>query len=226
MKPFLTVTTPAADRNLSTPEKFQQLTRCEADIAAAIEPHLAEASQSIALHLGALAGQDGSASLISEVVSETRFDIDRLPLTLGRWPVTAVASIVEDGLTLQASDYLIDAFAARIYRLDSGGARRAWRANKVTVDYTAGFLRATDDAAGTLPAPIEHACIFLAARLFSLAEGVAEDPAPIKQESFPGIGSWTFALESVSWENGVSSDVRAKLAKYKRPRLGQQDQLR
>jgi len=100
------------------------------------------------------------------------FDGDRLRSTvwLKRRPLTAVASVVEDGTTLTVTtDYLFYS-EGRIVRVSSGYAT-GWRTSKlqgIVVTYTAGY---TFGAAGTVPQDLVDLCANVAARAFQ--EGAA-----------------------------------------------------
>lgn len=91
-------------------------------------------------------------------------------LYLSRRPLTAVASIVEAGVTLAATDYMIYS-DGRIMRL-VGGYETAWRTSKpqaIVVTYTAGY------AAG-LPKDLNDVCAWSAARAFQVGAAFAAMP--------------------------------------------------
>lgn len=95
-----------------------------------------------------------------------RFDFDRgrISLFLSRQPVTAITSIVEDGVALAATDYLLYS-TGRVVRL-SGGYRSSWLGSKpqaIVVTYTAGY---TIGVGGTIPKDLVDICANVASRAF------------------------------------------------------------
>lgn len=118
-----------------------------------------------------------------------------------------------DGVVLDAALYEADEPRGFLYRLDESGDRTIWEGDRITVVYSGGWIvKPTNQQ--TLPADLELAAARLTFRL--LQQNYEGEFDTIKSESFPGIGSWQFATEAVTWENGVSSDVAPGLALYAR----------
>ncbi len=122
-----------------------------------------------------------------EVVSEVwRLDAATQPLSLARYPVVSVSSVTEDGATLAASDYELDAEAGMLWRLASD-ERTDWRARKITVAYTAGYLL-PDQQSRTLPHDVQRACVLMVAAQYN-ARG--RDPL-LRSEGAQGIGQVSY----------------------------------
>lgn len=98
-------------------------------------------------------------------------------IVLRRWPVVSIASVVEDGATLLATEFERD--ESRLYRLQDD-ERARWPAVKIVVSYIAGY-----DLPTGVPAPIERAALQL---VTSMQAARGRDPA-LRSESVEGIGS-------------------------------------
>lgn len=115
-------------------------------------------------------------TLRSEAVSDTfRLKSSQDVLVLSRRPVTVISSVVENGTTLDAEDYDLEAESGLLKRL-SDDAETCWPACKIVVSYTAGWETVPDD--------LKVAAMKLAAALHS--EGARADPG-LKRESIPGV---------------------------------------
>jgi len=80
-----------------------------------------------------------------EVVSDTyRLKSRHEALILSRRPVVTVSSVVEDGTTLAATDYEVDASAGLLKRL-SGDEYTCWSCGKIVVAYSAGWETVPED---------------------------------------------------------------------------------
>ncbi|RVT99094.1 hypothetical protein EOD42_03025 [Rhodovarius crocodyli] len=177
---ILTVITPAPDRLLAT----------AADVAAqlglsnpppGIGPLILRASD-------AIAGACNGRVFGRETVRETfRLSCPLKPLMLARDRVHAIASVVVDGTTLvEGADFEVDGPAGLLHRL-SGDARCAWRAAKVVVEYSAGWLLPSQDDSD-LPGDVRGICIDRAARAYL---GQGED-LRIRSESAEGVGNVSY----------------------------------
>ena len=135
--------------------------------------YIDQASAVIADYLGRPLGR--------ETVAETlRLSAASETIMLSRWPVVSVTSVVEDGVTLAATDYEIDrSFAHRLF--DDERAR--WPAVKVILTYVAGY----DLPDGVAPA-IERAATQL---VVAMNASRGRDPS-LRSESVEGVGaqSW------------------------------------
>ncbi|WP_160119646.1 hypothetical protein [Rhodovarius lipocyclicus] len=177
---ILTVVTPAPDRLLAT----------AADVAAALG--LSDSPPGIgALILrasDAISGACNGRVFGREAVRETFRPAGPMkPLILGRDRVHAVTSVVLDGTTLvEGTDFEVDQPAGILHRL-SGDARCAWRAAKVVVEYSAGWLLPSQDGSD-LPGDVRGICIDRAARMY---QGQGED-LRIRSESAEGVGNVSY----------------------------------
>jgi hypothetical protein len=109
---------------------------------------------------------------------------DRIKLT--RRPVSAISSVVEDGVTLTiGTDFELDPGTGRLSRL-SDDEQIAWHFRKLVVGYTAGY------AADAIPADLQAAVIDIIQGLWS---SFARDPF-IKREVVPGAYDVTFQDQS------------------------------
>jgi hypothetical protein len=107
-------------------------------------------------------------------------------LSLARFPVTNIASVVEDGTTLASTDYEVDAESGLLWRLSSD-ERTTWRARKITVQYTGGYIL-PDAANRTLPHDVQRACILMVTAAW-LAKG--RDPM-LRSESAQDVGQVSY----------------------------------
>jgi hypothetical protein len=101
-------------------------------------------------------------------------------LILRRDLAPSITTLVEDGVTLTATDYFLE--GSLVYRLKSDRVVD-WSASKIVITYDAGFTLVSD-----LPAEIERACLTTVQALFS---AVARDPM-IRSESAEGVGARSY----------------------------------
>lgn len=144
---------------------------------------------------------------------------ERLSATAVRLADAASTTVVGATYALDNPEYLfdVDKAAGFLWKLAASGYRTAFTASVIAVDYEAGWtLPDPEDAQAeyTLPRDIEDACVMMVMRKNQqLREG---ESGQVESESFPGIGSWKFALEKITWEGGLPSDVKAMLTPYRR----------
>lgn len=126
---------------------------------------------------------------------------------LKRYPVTAIASVVENGNTLTVDvDYEYDPETGIMTRL-WGDYTRRWCFRTLVVTYTAGYA-----LLGTLPEAIERATISLVKQYRFAA---TRDPL-LKSEDIPGVLSQTFWVGSTGEKsNGLPPDVETLIGPYK-----------
>lgn len=105
-----------------------------------------------------------------------RPEVSRRQISLARRPVVAISSVTEDGETVAASGYEIDAAAGLLLRLDASDEPSCWAAAKITLVYSAGWETVPDD--------LKEAAAKLSAVF--LAEGRRADPN-LKRENIPGV---------------------------------------
>lgn len=142
-------------------------------------------------------------TLAQEKVTET-FRLDRALdcLRLQRWPVSSIASVVEDGTTLTAAGYELNAASGRLFRLDGSDHRFTWVGPKVVVTYTAGYALLTD-----LPEGVERCAIGLVKLYFFAAK---RDPL-VKSEEVPGVYNESFWIGGVGDSGAIPPDLAALL---------------
>lgn len=107
---------------------------------------------------------------------------------LRQMPVTAVATVVENAVTLAAADYMFYS-DGRLVRM-SGGYPYVWywKPQTVVVTYTGGYT--------TVPFDIRDVCVRIAARAFQAGAAFAAAPAgagAIKSINIEGSDSVTYA---------------------------------
>lgn len=147
---------------------------------------------------------------VSEAVVETFFASERSPekLTLNRRPVTAIASVTEDDVALVPGDYLLDAQAGLLIRLDSNGLPALWAASCTVVSYTGGYT-----SIQALPPGIEKACLRLLQHRTS-ARG--RDPS-LRSISLPGLQDESYFGGAT--DGGLPTEVCDLLEPYIEHRL-------
>jgi hypothetical protein len=149
-----------------------------------------------------------------EAVTETfRLSAERAVLHLARWPNVALASIGEDGVTLAADDWELDAATGELWRLDGADCRVAWPAAKIVVAYAAGY-RLPGDPQRDLPEDLERACLeTVKARWFARLR----DPL-IKGEQVQGVASADYWVPSTgAGDPGLPPSVVGLLQRYRLP---------
>jgi hypothetical protein len=140
---MLTIITPATDPFLiSASDIAQELP----DIPAAKREGLARrASAAIAAQCGIARSGAAVPTLRLETVQDTfRLKSHQGSLVLSRKPVVSVASVVENGVTVDVADYEVDATHASLGKLSSD-ALSCWLCGKIVVTYTAGWEVVPDD---------------------------------------------------------------------------------
>lgn len=144
---------------------------------------------------------------IETVSEEFRTDTRRECLMLDRYPVTAIASVVEDGVTLATAAYQVKKASGLIYRLSDDGKRSEWAMGKITVAYTGGY-----ELLGTLPLGIQEACIEMVTGRW-MARG--RDPM-LKLTEVEGMGRREYWVGSTGDDDGLPTSVAAALQPYRR----------
>ena len=138
-------------------------------------------------------------------------------LQLSRWPVGAIASVVEDGAPLvEGTDYSVDYDLGRLSRLDLEGLPRRWTAAQLVVTYQAGYW--LPGSTGTrpaqaqdLPADLQDA---VGRMVFVRLAERKRDPL-LKSEYVDGVGRREFIVPSV--DGNLSPDVSDILDNYRVP---------
>lgn len=157
--------------------------------------------------------------------SET-FDGGRVALFLRYWPVSAVATVTEDGVALTVTDDYLWYPSGKVIRV-SGDYQTAWKTAKhqsIVVEYTGGFLSPDHDS------HLEHLgslCAEVVARAFRKGAENAALPAgaagAIQSVSLSGSDTITYATGggTASLVGGLGQfiyleeDERRQLGRYK-----------
>lgn len=218
MDRILTVVTPAATRDLTTLDAVKaELGITATDTDALFAKMVTRASAAAVTYC--------RRPLVSETVSEqirgqhfrhypfaypnyvdgTRHQAhSQGALYLRRYPIAAIASIVEDDDTLVAgTDYEFDPETGRLNRLINGGAAH-WMFRKLTVQYTGGYV-----VPDTLPPEIEEAVIAYVRALWFARR---RDPL-VRTQTIPGVleTQWQYRTQppttggkTTAWPDGFT----------------------
>src|SRR5215203_5276906 len=206
MQTKLTVITPAVSfalAHLDTLKAELGITGTAED--AQLQGYIFQASSAITGYLGRVIAQETVAEqfrLPQELAC--RGGVESLPLS--RCPVSVIASVVVDGVTLSASDYEVEAKSGLLWRLysDSLGP---WRGRKITVTYTGGYTSLPE-----LPDAIERAAHILITHMRSAA---GRDPQ-LRSESIDGVWSGQYWVGTTPGATaGLPPDVTALLEPYR-----------
>ena len=204
-----TVTVPAPDRTLiSLAEAKAALGITNTASDATLATLIAQISDLIARECKV--PEDGASppTLRRETIVETfRQDKRVSPLILARRFVGSITSVVEDGVTLAATDYETDKAAGLVSRLDASGNIICWPMAKIVATYTAGFE--------TIPEPLKLAAITILREQRSAA---SRDPM-LRGETVEGLGRFDYwvnaAPGSGSSVSAVSGVAAAMLDGYR-----------
>jgi hypothetical protein len=146
MKRFLTVTTAASDHALLTIGEMRTLagaTDGSQDVAlTALGLRIAAA---ITAECNVAIGVGANPTLLQETLTETFFYVDGEILNLSRRFDVTITSVVEDDITLDTDEYLVEPESGFLNRLDTDGYPCRWCAQKVVVVYQAGFATVPSD---------------------------------------------------------------------------------
>lgn len=140
-------------------------------------------------------------TLRSETITETFRNGEWFEhLVLSRRPVTAITSVVEDGVTLAATDYEIDAGSGLLLRLEDDRPAM-WSGEKITVVYVAGWA--------TVPADLKLAASKVANEFYTVG---TRDPNLKRVDVFE-------VVEREYWVSPkddplLSNEIQALLAPY------------
>lgn len=170
---------------------------------------------------------------LESAARQETFDGGRWSLFLTHWPVSAVASVTEDGTVLVLNDDYRWYTTGKVIRV-SGTSQiswRSWAAQSVVIDYTGGYLPGTKE--------LEHLgsiCAEVVARAFRKGASNAAIPVgatgEIQSISLEGSDSVTYASSSGGTSTitagGLNQFVyleqdeirQLHLPRYTRPRFG------
>lgn len=192
----LTVVTPASDQSMTTLDAVKDelgITNSAADLR--LQRWITAASGQIRSYTrrfwaqeavvetfyrpGSQIGSPLGVSILPPLVSlPLRFGSQEA-LRLARYPLQPPTQVVEDGLVIDPSGYLLDTENGLLYRLDVNGFPCRWGASFTEVDYIGGYSPMPD----ALPAEVQQACINLVkANYFS----ARRDPS-LRSINIPGV---------------------------------------
>lgn len=151
-----------------------------------------------------------------ETVRETfRLSAPIETLSLSRWPVVSVASVIEAGNPLAAGDFETEDDTALVYRLTGSDSRRHWPAGKIVVEYQAGYIL-PGKPGRTLPEDVERATIMLVKAGWF---GRSRDPL-VRTEDVSGVLSTTFWVGGFGEGASLPPDVEGLLSPHRQPSIG------
>ncbi len=205
----LIVLTAASDRNLTTLAAVKARLGIDSlDEDPFLQAEIARQSAVVQEHLGIVFAQDGTRTMARETLQETfRATRPQRFLRTARRPVSAVASVVENEITLDPAAYEFDARAGVLSRLYEGWPS-AWCGRSIVVTYTAGWV--LPGAAGAnLPSEIETAVIEM---VKAAREARFRDPM-VRSESSAQVGSVSY-LDPRAGMEAMPPQAAALLAPY------------
>lgn len=178
---MLVVTTPASDPTLLSAQELRDAVgAADGSHDTALASIGRRVAAAIARVCGVAAGGAVAPTLRKETLTETfRLEAARQKLILARAPVVSVTSVVEDGITLAAADYEIDAGPGLLLRLDDD-TPAAWEPCKITVVYSAGWETVPDDLK------------LAATKLVQAAFASGSRDPDLKRERVDGVGEWEY----------------------------------
>jgi len=202
---MLTVVTPADSYDLTRLDTV----RAELGISIGSEDDnlarwITQASNAVAKHCNRVFALETVAETFRFGWRHREFQSDD-GITLARFPVASIVSVIENDVTLDATDYELDAERGIIARLWNDRPAR-WCTGKIVITYMAGF-----SLPDGLPSGIERAAIMLINQYRYAAE---RDPQ-LRSEMTDGAGSSAYfdGLDA----GGLSPEVRGLLAEYRKP---------
>jgi hypothetical protein len=178
------------------------------------------ASQMVTDYLNVAAADDGSVTLAQETLIETfrvhhsrylsrRLDSERTQyLILARRPITGIASVVQDGVTLDPTEYEVDGTGALKHL--SSDRPTDWNGNKAVVTYTAGWLL-PGQSGRNLPPDIESATIGLVKASWYARK---RDPN-LKEENIPGVMQVSYFYRSPEPGAPLPEEIAMKLNRHR-----------
>lgn len=127
------------------------------------------------------------------------------PLTLSRYPIVSVASVIENGAALDSTGFRVDSEKGQLIRLGVNGLPTLWSSATVAVTFSAGFA--------TIPADLEDAVIRMITKRYS-AKG--RDPT-VTQQSIPGVMERRFWFATGDEAGNMTPDVMDVIDGYRVP---------
>lgn len=216
MPSTLTIVTPSSSTTLATRAYVKgELGITDSSEDARIDAYIRQASDAI---VGAI-NVDIAKATVAEMFRRTRrsglcgagmWPSKDDKLVLARMPVVSVSSVVEDGTTLDSSEYELEsADLGLLLRLREGYVSR-WSASNIVVTYTAGY-----DLPNSAPALLQRACALLVSQYKANA---SRDPT-LRSESVDGLGSSSW-FDGAGDRGGLSPEVAGILQQFQIPAFG------
>ncbi len=227
---MLNVVTAADETDVTTLDAVKEELNVTSDTEKSyLERKISEATDAICEYLNVKRADDGSRTIAQETLEETfrggwngrircRHDSPRMSsLILARWPVTAITSVVEDGTTLDPSQYECTASGVLKRLSGSPGIDIGWSTYTTKmVTYTAGWIMPGVGDSRTLPRTIEAAA-FLIIKSARVNRG---RDAQMKRESF-GQRAYEYEIfQDTSGSAGIPAEARTYLDRYRKAQLG------
>lgn len=218
---MLIVQTPAAKTDLTTLAAVKaELGLTDGKDNEWLSLQIQVASQVAVNYLNIVEADDSTVTLGQETLVETyrvhhsrylsrRLDSERTEyLLLSRRPVTSIASVVQDGVTLDPTEYEVDGTGALKHL--SSDRPTDWNGNKVIVTYTAGWLLPGQQGRN-LPPDIESATIGLVKAAWYARK---RDPN-LKSQNIPGVIDEAFFFRSPEPGAPLPEEIAQKLNRHR-----------
>jgi len=216
MKRFLTVTTAASDHALLTIAEMRALagvTDSSHDVTlSALGLRIAAA---ITAECNVAVGSGANPTLLQETLTETFFYVSSEVLNLSRRFDIVISSVVEDDITLDADEYLVEPESGFLNRLDADGYPIRWCAQKVVVVYQAGFA--------SVPGDLKQAAMdffrttYLESSRDPLVKSAETDIPGVMREKFD---YWVGAIPGQTNEGPVPDLVLGQLKRFRNGWVG------
>ena len=151
----------------------------------------------------------GSGQYLGYLADGASFPHPGDPVSLRRFPLASVTSVIEDDVLLTAEvDYEVDAERGFLVRLWND-SERPWDFRKLVVQYTGGY------AADAVPADLRSAALRLITARYA-ARG--RDPM-LRQYSVPGVLEEQFWVGSVGEDGAFPPEVTGLIDQYREVRV-------
>lgn len=174
-----------------------------------LQEQIKNVSAIICTYLNIATATDGSRTLARQTITETFRKEGHGKLLLSRYPATSITSVVEDGVTLDPSNYELDGSTGTLQRLNDDEPW-VWSCRKIVVTYVAGYVMPGEDDR-TLPKDIEDAAIGL---IKTARSARTRDPS-VKGEEIPGVLRTDYWVGSVGDVGHIPPDIASKLDQYR-----------
>lgn len=199
---MITVTVAAPDRNLLTAAETRAAIGDSGAVSAATIDALRERVAAAIVHACRVerAGVVPPTLRLETLTEDIRLPAPQEVLVLARFPIVAVTSVVENGITLAAAEYEIDAGRGLMTRL-SADDPTTWPSGRITLVYSAGWE--------TVPVDLKLAAEKVAADFYFQT---ARDPN-LKRVHVDGVGEREYWVPPAD-DPLISEEVRMLLADY------------